>query len=105
MLKDGKADYFLIEYKGDEAVKFAHLAKHMLAMLGGFEFQIYQGKSDQKIQLFVKVDNLSAKDASKLAEDISAKLQKHMPKSWKCLPSLDMPDEYNIFTLPYKRVF
>ncbi len=104
MLKNGKTNYLLIEYKGNEAMKFYHLAKHLLATLGTSGFHLYQGKNNQKIQLFIKVDNITLKVADKRVKEISSKLQKHMSKAWKCLPSPNLPDQYNIATLPYKKL-
>jgi len=94
----------LIEYDGDEAIRFSYLIKSILSRLGYKKFYIYQGKNEYKIQVFVEVNNLSLSQSSKKLESISNLLLEKLNKKWKLLPSQNLPYEYNIATLPYKEI-
>jgi hypothetical protein len=94
----------LIEYDGDEAIRFSYLIKSILSRLGYKKFYIYQGKNEYKIQVFIKVNNLSLSQSSKKLESISNLLLEKLNKKWKLLPSQNLPYEYNIATLPYKEI-
>jgi hypothetical protein len=94
----------LIEYDGDEAIKFSYLIKSILSRLGYKNFYLYQGKNEYKIKLFVEVNNLSLSQSSKKLESISNLLLEKLNKKWKLLPSQNLPYEYNIATLPYKEL-
>jgi len=65
-------------------------------------YQIYQGKREEKIQLFIAVKGLSPEEAEAALKPLSDMLQQRLEKSWKCLPSSSLPEAYNIITLPYK---
>ncbi|MEA1954412.1 MAG: hypothetical protein U9O24_08485 [Campylobacterota bacterium] len=56
------------------------------------------------MQVFIKVNHLLLEDAHEKLETISKHLEKNLTKKWKCLPSTSLPEEYNIVTLPYKRI-
>jgi len=67
-------------------------------------YQLYQGKSKEKIQLFIKVDELPMDEAEERLEILSSMLEQKLDKAWKCLPSSNLPEAYNIVTLPYERI-
>jgi hypothetical protein len=100
---DNKTKYMLIEYQGDESIKFRYLLKHILTQLN-FTFYTYQGKKEDKIQVFIKADDISLAQATKELEKISSLLIEKLSKKWKLLPSDNLPLEYNIATLPYKEL-
>jgi hypothetical protein len=72
--------------------------------LGIKNYHIYQGKDEEKIQVFIEVDHLSLEEAESKLLDLSNALRQKLTKKWKCLPSSLLPDSYNIVTLPYKRI-
>ena len=67
-------------------------------------YHIYQGKDEEKIQVFIDVDNLTMEEAEKQLEEISSNLTQKLTKKWKCLPLTSLPEDYNIVTLPYKEI-
>ncbi|RRS30116.1 MAG: hypothetical protein P794_08680 [Epsilonproteobacteria bacterium (ex Lamellibrachia satsuma)] len=85
-------------------MRFYHLAKHLFKTLGITAYQIYQGKYDETIQIFIEVSSLSLQEADTKLLEISNALKEKLTKKWKCLPSSSLPDDYNIVTLPYKAI-
>jgi len=104
LLKEHHTKYLYIEYKGDESKRFRHLIAHLFKSLGITDYFLYQGKTDEVIQVFIEVENFSLEQAHKALENISTHLQRKMTKKWLCLPSLLLPNAYNIVTLPYKKI-
>jgi len=68
------------------------------------DYYIYEGKDVERLQVFVKVDNLTLEEAHTQVKVLSDTLQEKIPKSWKYFPSTSLPKEYNIVTLPYKEM-
>jgi len=64
-------------------------------------YHIYQGKDAERMQVFIRVDSLSLEEADIELQKLSDALKEKMTKKWKTLPSLNLPDAYNIITLPY----
>jgi len=93
-----------MEYKGDEHQRFYHLVKHLFHTMQIEHYQLYQGKDEEKVQVFIEVDHLSLEEAEKKLEEISSNLKQKLTKKWKCLPLLSLPEAYNIVTLPYKEI-
>ncbi len=102
LLKEGFTDYLVLEYKGEEHHRFYHLVKHLFHTLGITNYSIYQGRDEEKIQVFIKVDHVSLKEADTELQKISDALRQKLTKRWKCLPSSSLPEAYNIVTLPYR---
>jgi len=102
LLKENTTDYLVIEYKGDEYQRFYHLVQHLFQTLGITDYHIYQGKDEERVQVFIEVDHLSLEEADAKLTQLSDALKQKMSKKWKCLPSLMLPEAYNIVTLPYK---
>jgi len=91
----------VIEYKGDEHQRFHHLVKHLFKTIKLTEYHIYQGKDPERLQVFISVDRLTLEEADTQLRSISNALKEKMTKKWKCLPSITLPEAYNIVTLPY----
>ncbi|MFT7879672.1 MAG: DUF1882 domain-containing protein [Sulfurimonas sp.] len=102
LLKEGYTDYLVIEYKGEEYQRFHHLIKHLFSALQIEHYHIYQGKSKERIQVFIRVEHLSLQEADKRLKELSEMLKEKLTKKWKCLPDASLPEAYNIVTLPYK---
>jgi L-rhamnose mutarotase len=94
----------LIEYKGDEHKRFKHLIKHLFKTLNITDYHIYQGKDIERLQVFIRVKQLSLEEADAQLQTLSDTLKEKITKKWKCLPSLTLPEAYNIVTLPYNRL-
>lgn len=92
----------MIEYKGDEYQRFYHLVKHLFKTLDISTYSIYQGKDAERLQVFIEVSSLTLEEADTQLQHLSDALKEKMTKKWKCLPSLQLPEAYNIVTLPHK---
>jgi len=101
LVKDNYTDHLVIEYKGDEYQRFYHLIKHLFKTLEIDNYHIYQGKDTERLQVFIPVNSLSLEEADKQLDIYSDALKEKMTKKWKTLPSLNLPEAYNIVTLPY----
>jgi len=104
LLQDNHTNHLVIEYKGDEHQRFHHLVKHLFKTLEISAYHIYQGKDIERLQVFIEIKNLSLEEADKELQEISSALKEKMTKKWKCLPSIFLPEEYNIVTLPYQKI-
>ncbi|HHO65689.1 MAG TPA: DUF1882 domain-containing protein [Epsilonproteobacteria bacterium] len=102
LLKKGHTDYLVLEYKGEEYQRFIPLVKHLFNTMKITDYHIYQGKDEEKIQVFIEVNHLPLAEADARLQDISENLKQKLTKRWKCLPLLSLPEAYNIVTLPYK---
>jgi len=58
----------------------------------------------ERLQVFIAVSGLTLEEADTQLQHISDALKKKMTKKWKCLPSIQLPEAYNIVTLPHKTV-
>ena len=94
----------MLEYKGEEFNRFTHLIKHLFKTMKIVNYHIYEGKDEQKIQVFIEVDNITVEDAQSKLDILSENLQQKLSKKWKCLPSTTVPDSYNIVTIPYEKI-
>ena len=101
LLKNNHTNYLVIEYKGEEHQRFYHLIKHLFKTLDISDYHIYQGKDIERLQVFIAVKQLSLEEADSKLQVLSNALKEKMTKKWKCLPSLRLPEAYNIVTLPY----
>jgi len=104
LLEENKTNYLVIEYNGEAYERFYHLVKHLLKTLQITHYHIYEGKNIERLQLFIEVDKLTLEEADEQLATLSSALKERMTKNWKCLPSSTLPIEYNIVTLPYKRI-
>lgn len=101
LLKNNRTNYLVIEYKGEEHKRFRHLVRHLFKTMQLSDFYIYQGKDEERVQVFIKVDQLTLQKADAQLQTLSDALKEKMTKKWKCLPSAALPEAYNIVTLPY----
>lgn len=104
LLKENRTNYLVIEYKGEEHKRFHHLVRHLFATMQLSDYYIYQGKDVERLQVFIAVDQLTLEEADAQLQELSNALKEKMTKKWKCLPSLTLPEAYNIVTLPYNRL-
>ena len=104
LLEEGYTNYLVIEYKGEEYQRFHHLIRHLFATLEIEDYHIYQGKSEERLQVFIKVGRLPLEEADKRLKELSNMLKQKLTKKWKCLPDSSLPEAYNIVTLPYKKL-
>ena len=94
----------MIEYKGEEYQRFYHLVRHLFKTLEIENYHIYQGKDKERLQVFITVDALSLEEADRQLQMYSDALKEKMTKRWKTLPSIQLPESYNIVTLPISQI-
>ena len=104
LLDQGKTNYLVLEYRGEEHQRFYYLVKQLFRTLKIADYHIYQGKHEDTVQVFIDVKPLSLKEADGALHEISSALNEKLSKKWKCLPLLSLPEAYNIVTLPYKKI-
>ena len=104
LLKNDRTNYLVLEYKGEEHQRFYHLVKHLFNTLTIDNYHIYQGKDEEKVQVFIEVDNITLQEADLQLQALSLALKQKLTKKWKCLPSASLPEAYIIVTLPYKAI-
>ena len=104
LIKENRTNYLVIEYKGEEYKRFQHLIKHLFKTMDISDYSIYQGKDVERIQVFIAVDQLPLEEADAQLKVLSNALKEKMTKNWKCLPSLTLPEAYNIVSLPYSKL-
>ncbi|MGB5506547.1 MAG: hypothetical protein WBM70_07675 [Sulfurovum sp.] len=94
----------MIEYKGEEYKRFQHLIKHLFKSMDISEYTLYQGKDVERLQVFIAVKQLTLEEADTQLQILSNALKEKMTKNWKCLPSIALPEAYNIVSLPYNKL-
>ena len=94
----------MIEYKGEEYQRFYHLVRHLFKTLEIENYHIYQGKDKERLQVFITVDTLPLEEADRQLQIYSDALKEKMTKRWKTLPSIQLPESYNIVTLPISQI-
>ena len=104
LLEEGYTNYLVIEYKGEEYQRFHHLIRHLFSALEIESYHIYQGKSEERLQVFIEVERLPLEEADRRLKKLSNMLKQKLTKKWKCLPDSSLPEAYNIVTLPYKKL-
>jgi len=104
LIKEGTINYLVIEYKDKEYQRFYHLVKHLFKTINLTDYTIYEGRDEQRLQVFIKVNQLCLEEADAQLQKLSDALKEKMVKKWKCLPSSSLPNDYNIITLPYKKI-
>lgn len=104
LLKNNRTNYLVIEYKGEEHKRFHHLIRHLFKTMHISNYTIYQGKDTERLQVFIAVKQLTLEEADAQLQILSHALKEKMTKKWKCLPSITLPEDYNIVTLPYKQL-
>ncbi len=93
--------YLYIEYKAQSYLMFIHLIEHILTHIIPMRYYIYRGKKESTIKVFIEVDTIGIAEAEEILSEISSYLEKRLSKEWSMLPDSTLPEEYNIFTLPY----
>ena len=104
LLKNNLTNYLVIEYKGEEYKRFQHLIKHLFNTMNITEYTLYQGKDEERLQVFIRVKEVTLEEADDQLKILSNALKTKMTKNWKCLPSITLPEDYNIVSLPYKQL-
>lgn len=102
LLENGYTNLLVLEYKGDEPMRFFHNAKQLFNSMDIKSFYTFKGKSDRHLQIFISSPSTKLDKAHEILEEISNLLAIKLPVEWRTLPSKNLPEAYNIVTLPYQ---
>lgn len=102
LLENGYTDLLILEYKGDEPLRFFHIAKQLFNSMNIKSFHAFKGKTDRHLQIFIPAPSTELNKAHETLEEISSLLAIKLPVEWRTLPSKNLPEAYNIVTLPYR---
>lgn len=98
----GKVENIVIDYNGRDPQRFYHKAQLLLREEGFINFTAYTTKTEGHLHLYIHKGHTTLQEAISLGKTLSLKLAAKQPLQWKMYPSADLPDEYNILTLPYE---
>lgn len=95
------ANYFVIDYNGDEKALFYHKVSKILRGQGLDEFRAYESKTASHLHLYIHSGDISAPQREELGKIISNKLEEKLQKQWRIYPNSGLPEAYNILNIPY----
>ncbi len=100
--KLGKVENIVIDYNGRDPERFYHKTQLLLREEGFINFTAYRTKTEGHLHVYIHKGHTTLQEAIQLGKMISMKLSAKQPTQWKMFPNADVPDEYNILTLPYE---
>ncbi|MCK9472795.1 DUF1882 domain-containing protein [Sulfurimonas sp.] len=100
--KHNKVENIVIDYNGRDPERFYHKAQLLLREEGFINFTAYKTNTEGHLHVYIHKGHTELQEAIQLGKMISMKLAAKQPKQWRMFPNSDMPDEYNILTLPYE---
>ena len=100
--KRGIVENIVIDYNGRDPERFYNKTQLLLREEGYINFTAYETKTKGHLHVYIHKGHTTLQEAIQLGKMISMKLAAKQPKQWKMFPNADMPDEYNILTLPYE---
>ena len=99
--KHNKDENIVIDYNGRDPERFYHKEQLLLREDGYINFTAYNTQTEGHLHVYIHKGHTTLQEAIQLGKMISMKLASKQPKQWKMYPNADMPDSYNILTLPY----
>lgn len=102
LMENGYTNLLVLEYKGDEPMRFFHTVKQLFNSMNIKYFYIFKGKTDRHLQIFIPIPKIKLQEAHEKLAEISNLLATKLPVEWRTLPSKNLPEAYNIVTLPYQ---
>jgi hypothetical protein len=101
LLHENRGDKIVIEYLGNETERFRSTLEYLLGYLRIGRYHIFRGKRPAKHIIMIQVRPTDIETLHRLGSELSGMLQTRLPKLWKILPDRRLPENHNIFTLPY----
>ncbi|MFC2491508.1 MAG: DUF1882 domain-containing protein [Campylobacter curvus] len=102
ILPGDKVENIVFDYNGRTPERFWHRAQLLLREEGYINFTAYESKTSGHLHLYIHKGHTTLNEAYQLANMLSMKLSQRLAKEWRMFPTMDMPKEFNILTLPYK---
>ena len=102
ILPSDKVENIVFDYNGRTPERFWHRAQLLLREEGYINFTAYESKTPGHLHLYIHKGHTTLNEAYQLANMLSMKLSQRLAKEWRMFPTMDMPKEFNILTLPYK---
>ena len=99
-----RVNYLVIEYHQEDWSQFSYLLKYLLKSLNIDNYRCYFNSKKMLFQLFIPRDNISLEKAYSEVENIKHHLEVKSKKSYKIYPNRFLPKNYNIITLPTKKL-
>lgn len=100
--KKGIVENIVIDYNGRDPERFYHKTQLLLREEGYINFTAYETKTKGHLHVYIHKGHTTLQEAIQLGKMLSMKLASKQPKQWRMFPNADMPNEYNILTLPYE---
>ena len=97
-------NYLVIEYNQEDWNQFYLLLKYLLKSLNIDNYKCYFNSKKMLFQLFIPRDKISLESAYIEVENIKHHLELKSKKSYKIYPNRFLPKNYNIITLPTKKL-
>jgi len=104
LIEDNRVNYLVIEYYQEDWKAFYALVKNLLKNLHINLYYSYIDEKDILLQIFIPRDNIGIEIAYKEVENIKHLLNIKLKKSYKIFPNTNLPKNYNIITLPQKKI-
>jgi len=93
----------VFDYNGRQPERFWQTAQFLLREEGFEHFTAYETKTARHLHLYIHQPNITLKEAYQIADTLSTTLATTLLKEWRMFPTKELPREYNILILPYKR--
>lgn len=97
-----RVENIVIDYNGRTPERFWHRAQLILRNEGFINFTAYETKTPNHLHLYIHKGHTTLNEACQIGNKISTLLSQKILKEWRVFPTLDLPREFNILTLPYE---
>jgi len=104
LIDEDSSNYIVIEYQQEDWNLFYALLKHLLNSLNIVTFQAYFNPNKNLFQLFIPREESDLEVIYREVENIKHLLELKSKKSYKIYPNKNLPKNFNIITLPTKKI-
>ena len=104
LIEEDRVNYLVIEYYQEDWKAFYALVRNLLKSLDINLYYSYRDEKEMRLQIFIPRENIHLEIAYKEVENIKYLLNLKLKKSYKLFPNPNLPKNYNIITLPQKKI-
>lgn len=97
-----KVENLVFDYNGRSPERFWHRAQLLLREQGYINFTAYKTKTNGHLHLYIHKGHTAFDEGCQIINKLSMLLKSKMIQEWRVFPTLDIPREFNILTLPYE---